>query len=67
MTDAETTAEYKLRWDAAIRAVPRWHEAQTSKALVQAERNRFPKNLEREAEFRNPSAELVGTLSPDYV
>ena len=61
------TAEFKRGWDAAILAVRQWHEAQASKALVQAKRNRFPKNLEREAEVLKRSAELVGTLSPDDV
>ena len=67
MTDANTTPEFKLGWNAAILAVRQWHEAQASKAMVQAKRSRFPKNLEREAEVHKRSAELVGTLSPDDV
>ena len=67
MTEAKKTPEFNRGWEAAILAVRQWHEAQASKALVQAKRNRFPKNLEREAEVHKRSAELVGTLSPDDV
>jgi hypothetical protein len=63
----EITAEFQRGWDAALRAVRAWHEAQASQLLVQARRNRFPKNLEREAEIHRKSAELIGTLSPDDV
>ena len=67
MSDTTVTPEYQRGWDAAIRAVRQWHEAQASKALVQARRSRFPKNLEREAEVHRKSAELICTLSPDDV
>ena len=67
MTDVKITPEFKRGWDAAILAVGQWHEAQASKALVQARRSRFPKNLEREAEVHKRCAELVGMLSPDDV
>ena len=48
-------------------AVRYWHESQAKKALVQAKRNRFPKNFEREAEVHQRSAEMIATLSPDDV
>ena len=67
MTNARMTPEFKRGWDAAILAVSQWHAAQSSKAMVQAKRSRFPKNLEREAEVHKRSAELVVTLSPDDV
>ena len=67
MTDAKITPEFKRGWDAAILGVRQWHEAQASKAMVQARRSRFPKNLEREAEVHKRCAELVGMLSPDDV
>ncbi len=54
-------------WNAALQAVRDWHEAQAKKALVQARRSRFPKNLEREAEVHRQSAELILTISPDDV
>jgi hypothetical protein len=63
MPDTESPAEFKRGWDAAVLAVRRWHEAQASKALVQARRSRFPKNLEREAEVHRKSAELILTLA----
>jgi hypothetical protein len=69
MTDpaAEFTPEFQRGWDAALVAVRSWHEAQAKQAMVQARRSRFPKNLEREAEVHQRSAELVVTLSPDDV
>lgn len=67
MTDANISPEFSRGWDAAILAVRRWHEGQASKALVQARRSRFPKNLEREAEVHKRCAELVGILGPDDV
>ena len=42
MTDAKMTPEFKRGWEAAILAVRQWHEAQASKAMVQAKRSRFP-------------------------
>ena len=67
MSSTEIAPEFQQGWDAAILAVRQWHEAQAKKALVQARRSRFPKNLEREAEVHQRSAELIGTLSPDDV
>jgi hypothetical protein len=69
MTDPSTeiTPEFQRGWDAALLAVRYWHEAQAKKALIQATRNRFPKNLEREAELHQRSAEMIAILSPDDV
>jgi hypothetical protein len=68
MTDNhQTTPEFQNGWDAAILAARHWHEAQASKAMIQARRSRFPKNFEREAEVHQKSAELIGNLSPDDV
>jgi hypothetical protein len=61
------TPEFQRGWDAALVAARFWHQAQAKQALVQARRNRFPKNLEREAEVHTRSAELITTLSPDDV
>ena len=67
MSKSPTTPEFQRGWEAALLAVRGWHEAQASKSLIQARRNRFPKNLEREAEIHRRSAELIVTLSPDDV
>lgn len=67
MTDPAITPEFQRGWDAAILAVRDWHQSQAKKTLIQARRSRFPKNLEREAEVHQKSAELVATLSPDDV
>lgn len=69
MTDplAAITPEFQRGWDAALLAVRSWHESQAQKTLIQARRSRFPKNLEREAEVHQRSAELIVTLSPDDV
>jgi hypothetical protein len=48
-----------------LMAVRSWHESEAKKALIQARRNRFPKNFEREAEVHQRSAEIITTLSPD--
>jgi hypothetical protein len=61
------TPEFQRGWDAALVAVRAWHLAQAKKTLVQAGRSRFPKNLEREADVHQKSAELVSLLSPDDV
>jgi hypothetical protein len=61
------TSEFQRGWDAAILAVRQWHESQAKKAMVQARRSRFPKNLERESDVHTRSAEMVATLSPDDV
>ncbi|HEX3404418.1 MAG TPA: hypothetical protein VHT74_29250 [Acetobacteraceae bacterium] len=69
MTDTSTriTPEFQRGWDAALLAVRQWHESQAKRTLVLARRNRFPKNLEREAEVHQRSAELIAVLSPDDV
>jgi len=69
MTDAPTeiTPEFQRGWDAALLAVRLWHESQAKKTLVQARRDRFPKNLEREAEVHRRAAEMITLLSPDDV
>jgi hypothetical protein len=63
----EITPEFQRGWDAALVAARHWHESQAKKALIQARRNRFPKNFEREAEVHQRSAEMITTLSPDDV
>ena len=67
MTDASTeiTPEFQRGWNAALLAVRYWHESQAKKTLIQARRSRFPKNLEREAEVHQRSAEMITTLNPD--
>jgi hypothetical protein len=67
MSEPEITPEFQRGWAAALLAAQRWHEAQAKKTLVQAQRSRFPKNLEREADVHQRSAELIVTLSPDDV
>jgi hypothetical protein len=61
------SAEFQRGWDAAINAARDWHEAKAKQALVQSRRSRFPKNLEREAEFHKHAAEMMLTLGPDDV
>ena len=63
----EITPEFRRGWDAALLAARFWHESQAKKTLIQARRNRFPKNLEREAEVHQRSAEMIAALSPDDV
>ena len=67
MAIATDTTEFQRGWDAALIAARAWHEAKAKQAMVQSTRSRFPKNLEREAEFHRQSAELIVTLSPDDV
>jgi hypothetical protein len=70
MTDPaaiRTTPEFQRGWDAALMAARSWHESQAKRALIQARRNRFPKNFEREAEVHQRCAEVITTLSPDDV
>ena len=67
MNKTEITPEFQRGWEAALLAVRDWHESQAKKARVQAGRSRFPKNLEREAEVHQKSAELIVILSPDDV
>jgi hypothetical protein len=64
---SELTPEFLLGWNAALQAARQWHESQAKKTLVQARRSRFPKNLEREAEVHQRSAEQITLLSPDDV
>ena len=64
---ADTTEEFQRGWDAALRAAHDWHDSKAKQALVQSRRSRFPKSLEREAEFHKQSAEMIVTLSPDDV
>lgn len=61
----EITPEFQRGWDAALLAVCYWHESQAKQTLIQSRRSRFPKNLEREAEVHQRSAELIAALSPD--
>ena len=63
----EISPEFQRGWDAALVAARHWHESQAKKALIQARRNRFPKNFEREAEVHQRSAEIITTLSPEDV
>jgi hypothetical protein len=67
MSNIEITREFQRGWEAALLAVRDWHQSQAKKTLILARRSRFPKNLEREAEVHQKSAELIVTLSPDDV
>jgi hypothetical protein len=63
----EENAEFRRGWAAALLAARQWHESKAKQAMIQSRRTRFPKNLEREAEVHQQSAEMVMTLSPDDV
>lgn len=63
----ENNVDFRRGWEAALLAMREWHESQAKQALVQSRRSRFPKSLEREADFHRQSAELVISLSPDDV
>ncbi len=65
--DPAITAEFQRGWDAALAAARDWHQSQAKKTLIQARRSRFPKNLEREAEVHQRSAEMIVALSPHDV
>ncbi len=67
LAETDITQDYRRGWDAALEAVRLWHQDQAKKALIQARKSRFPKNLEREADVHTKSAELIGILSPDDV
>ena len=67
MSKTDFSPEFQRGWAAALLAARDWHTAQARKALVQARRSRFPKNLEREAEVHQKSSEQIVTLSPDDV
>jgi hypothetical protein len=64
MIEGEITPEFQRGWNAALIAARQWHEDQAKKTLVAARRSRFPKNLEREAQVHQKSAEFIVTLSP---
>lgn len=63
----ERTADYDRGWKAALQAAKFWHEAQAKRTLILSRRERFPKNLEREAEFHQRCAEQILGLDPDDV
>jgi hypothetical protein len=63
----EESAEFQRGWAAALLAARQWHESKAKQAMIQSRRTRFPKNLEREAEVHQHSAEMIMTLSPDDV
>ena len=63
----EIIPEFQRGWDGALMAVRIWHASQAKRALIQARRSRFPKNLEREAEVHQKSALMIATLNPDDV
>jgi hypothetical protein len=67
MSKTDITPEFQRGWQAALLAARDWHESQAKKAIVQSRRSRFPKNLEREAEVHQKSAELIVTLGPEDV
>jgi hypothetical protein len=67
MADTKTGAEFQRGWDAALLAAKQWHEAQAKRCEALARRNRFPKALEREAEYHRESAGRIAALSPDDV
>jgi hypothetical protein len=67
MSKTEITPEFRRGWEAALLAARDWHQSQAKQTLIQARRSRFPKNLEREAEVHQKSAELIVILSPDDV
>jgi hypothetical protein len=67
MATSTDITEFQRGWDAALVAARAWHEAKAKQAMVQSTRSRFPKNLEREAEYHRQSAEMIVTLSPDDV
>ena len=67
MADTGKSDDFRLGWEAALRAAHDWHEAKAKQTLVLARRSRFPKGLEREAEVHKASAGMMLTLSPDDV
>ncbi len=68
MSDTDKAhAEFLRGWSAALDAAKFWHESQAKKSIILANRSRFPKNLEREAEVHKHSAEMLATLNPDDV
>ncbi len=64
---ASESDDYRRGWAAALQAARYWHEAQAKRALIMARRERFPKNLEREAELHQRCAEQITVLDPDDV
>jgi predicted Ser/Thr protein kinase len=67
MEEADITEEFQRGWDAALLAARQWHEAKAKRCLVMARRDRFPKNLEREAELHEKAAEGIAALNPHDV
>ena len=67
MSAGRHSTEYLMGWNAAIAAARAWHAGKAKQTLVLAKRSRFPKNLERESEVHERSAEMLATLSPDDV
>src|SRR5689334_9684849 len=63
----KVTPDFQRGWDAALLAARNWHDSQAKKTLIQARRDRFPKNLERVAAVHQRSAEMIANLSPDDV
>ena len=61
------TPEFQRGWDAALTAARDWHAARAKQTLIQARRSRFPRQLEREAEVHQRSAEMLATLDPGDV
>ena len=66
MADTVST-EFRRGFAAAIEAARYWHESQAKQAMILSRRSRFPKNLEREAEVHQRSAEQIATLDPEDV
>jgi hypothetical protein len=67
MPSTPLSPEFQRGWDAALAAVRLWHEAQAKKSMILAQRSRFPKNLEREAEVHRHAADQIGALRSDDV
>jgi hypothetical protein len=67
MADPDADPAFRRGWEAALLAAKQWHEAQAKRCEALARRNRFPKTLEREAEFHREAAERITALSPDDV
>jgi hypothetical protein len=63
----EITPEIQRGWDAALLAARAWHESVAKKALIQARRSRFPKDMEGEADVHRKSAEMIITRFDDVI
>ena len=64
---ASNSDDYTRGWHAALQAARYWQEAQAKRALIMERRERFPKNLEREAEVHQRCAEQITALDPEDV